>query len=415
MQRKFTLLILISSLVFQTTFAQIRYKDEMFSITKHADIEYGSNYDNKNQLTHLLMDVYEPKDDTLSARPVIVFVHGGSFVGGDREDQAINKTAEYFARKGYVTANIEYRLEQTTFIHPILDFADTYQWHRAIARATQDLKAAIRYFKKDVAANGNAYKVDTSTIFLYGSSAGAITALHTIYLDDTVEMNSLFKIVYNELGGLDGNSGNSGYSSTAGVKAIVSCSGAIGDLKYIDNNKNIQYLGFHNNPDFTVPYGQGCFVTVACWLGEFYGDSKVIDRVNKIGAYGEFYTVNEAGHPVDQAKDTASHRMILERTTDFLYRIMTPTVPTWVQNNTIKNIELFPNPSDGNLSIIIPKTMQFKNAVLEISSVDGALVYSEDIQHKEQVQLHLSLPNGLYLVAMKDGEQQYLSKINILK
>ena len=95
--------------------------------------------------------MYEPKDDTAAKRPIIFFVHGGSFVGGDRNDQAINKTAEYFSKKkkkGYVTANIEYRLEQTEFIDPIVDFTDVYKWHRYNARATQDLKAAIRYFKR---------------------------------------------------------------------------------------------------------------------------------------------------------------------------------------------------------------------------------------------------------------------------
>ena len=413
MKKIFTLFLF--SNIICTLFAQIRYKDDVFSITRHADIEYGSNYDNKNQLTHLLLDVYEPEGDTAKLRPLIVFIHGGSFKGGDREDQSINKSAEFFARKGYVTANIEYRLQQTTFIDPIIDFADTYQWYRAIVRATQDLKAAIRYFKKDAAINGNIYKIDTSTIFIYGSSAGAITALHSVYLRDTIDMSSLFKITYNELGCLEGNSGNPGYSSTNGIKAIVSCSGALEDLRYMNGKKDIQYLGFHNNPDFTVPYGEGCFVTVACWLGTYYGDSKIIDRVKKIGAYGEFYPVNEAGHPVDQTKDTASRRMILEKTTDFLYRITSPSIPTFVRNNIAKNIELFPNPTDGNLNITMPKILQNKESILEIYSIDGTLVYSEKIKNKEIVQLNLTIADGMYFLSLKNDTENYLSKITILK
>lgn len=126
MRRFFTLLFFCISL---SAFSQIRYKDEMFSISKHTDVMYGRNYDNKNQLTDLLMDVYEPQSDTAALRPIIFFVHGGSFVGGDRQDQSIDEIAEFFAKKGYVTANIEYRVQQTTLISPFVDFADMYNWY----------------------------------------------------------------------------------------------------------------------------------------------------------------------------------------------------------------------------------------------------------------------------------------------
>jgi hypothetical protein len=62
MQRIFTLFIF--SILTSTLFSQTRYKDEVFSIIKHADIPYGSNFDSKNQLTTLLMDIYEPQNDT---------------------------------------------------------------------------------------------------------------------------------------------------------------------------------------------------------------------------------------------------------------------------------------------------------------------------------------------------------------
>lgn len=413
MQRIYTLFLFV--IFYVAVFSQTRYKDDMFSIIKHGDIQYGSNFDSKNHLTNLLMDVYEPQLDTAHKRPLIFFIHGGSFVGGDRQDQAINKTAEFFAKKGYVTANIEYRLEQTTFIDPIVDFADTYNWHRAIARATQDLKAAIRFFKKDVATNNNLYGVDTTSIFVYGSSAGAITALHAIYLDDTLEMNSIFKIAYRETGGLDGNSGNAGYSSTSGVKAVVSCSGAIFDLNCMNNNKNIDFLGFHNNPDFTVPFDIGCFVTVACWLGNYYGGNKIFPKAKNIGAYAEFYPINQAGHPADQVSDTASHRMILQKTTDFLYRLVNTSITTSVQNNIAKNVDVFPNPSSGDFTINIPASLQQKNIQLQIFNTEGTEVYSAQIRNRDNVQLQLNLPNGIYVLSMNTTDENYLSKITIVK
>ena len=414
MQRVFTLFFILFCSIY--SFAQIRYKDELFTIKKNADIQYGSNYDNKNQLTNLLMDVYEPLVDTATVRPLIIFVHGGSFVGGDRTDQQINRTAEFFAKKGYVTANIEYRVEQTILIDPIINFADSYNWHRAIARATQDLKAAIRYFKKDVVINGNRYKVDTSKIFLYGSSAGAITALHTIYLDDTLEMTGVTKASYSNVGGLDGNSGNDGYSSKSGVKAIVSCSGALESLNCMNNNSDIDLLLFHNNPDLTVPFNIGCFVTVACWLGQYYGSNQLYPKANALGAYTEYYPFNYYGHPVDQANDTTAHRIILQKTTDFLYRIAQPEIPTLIRNNTnILSLDIYPNPTDGNFTISIPNTLQQQEVEINIMDITGKIVYTEKSSNKAIVPINTTLPKGMYAVSIIANNQQSIGKISVVK
>jgi hypothetical protein len=410
MRKYFTLSLLLS--LFLSAFSQVRYVDSLFRELKHTDINYGSNYDNKNQLTQLLMDVYEPEGDTVSLRPIIFFVHGGSFIGGSRTDQSINKTAEFFCRKGYVSANIEYRVEQTTLITPYLDFGDWGNFYRAIVRVTHDLKAAIRYIKKDAALNGNPYKVDTTKIFIYGSSAGAIGGLTAVFLDDTAEMSDRFKIVYRELGGLDGNSGNPGYD-IKGIKAIVSCSGAMDNINYLNNNTDISYLGFHNNPDLVVPFDIGCFTTVFCHLGYFYGDNRLFPKAKSLGMNTAFYPINKLGHPVDEYDDTATHRFILETTRDFLYRIVSGSVVTVVSNRNVKNIELFPNPSNGDFILNVPDEVNTKESIIEISSTDGRVVYTEPVTHKGQVHLQVKLPDGLYFLSIKTEGETYLSKINI--
>jgi len=56
----------------------------------------------------LLLDFYEPLGDKLEERPLVIIAHGGSFLTGDR-----SQTVEFcvdFAKRGYVCANIEYRL-----------------------------------------------------------------------------------------------------------------------------------------------------------------------------------------------------------------------------------------------------------------------------------------------------------------
>lgn len=394
-------------------FSQVRYLDSVFNFVEHADVNYGSNYDSKNNLQQLLMDVYEPEGDTASIRPIIFFIHGGSFVGGSRGDQSINKTAEYFAQKGYVTANLEYRVEQTQILTPYLDFADAGNFHKAIARVTQDIKAAIRYFKKDAATNGNIYRVDTTTMFLYGSSAGAISSLFTAYLDDTVEMSQRFKVAYKALGGLEGNSGNPGYS-IKGIKAVVSCSGAIDDVNYINNNTDIDYLGFHNNPDFVVPYDIGCFTTVFCHLGYFYGDNRVGMKTRSLNMRSEFHTIPKAGHPVDAADDTVTHTFILETMTRFLYPIVNRSVATAVHTRNMGEVRLFPNPSDGNFHLQLPADFQLPEAVVDISGLDGRILFSTRLNGYE-TDLHLDLPAGIYVLSVHNAGQSAISKITVLK
>ena len=194
------------------------------------------------------------------------------------------------------------------------------------------------------------YKVDTTKIFIYGSSAGAIGGLTTVFLDDTVEMSPRFKAAYSALGGLDGNSGNPGYD-VKGIKAMVSCSGAVDNVNYLKTTPISVILDFITIPDFVVPYDIGCFTTVFCHLGYFYGDKRVAMKASSLHMKNtEFHTINKAGHPADEYDDTVTHKFILETTTQFLYKILNPDL-VFVNNKNVKNISLYPNPSGGNFTI----------------------------------------------------------------
>ncbi len=394
-------------------FSQVRYLDSVFNFIKHSNIVYGSNYDNLNQPTTLLMDVYEPENDTITLRPIIFFVHGGSFVGGSRSDQAINKTAQFFCKKGYVTVNIEYRVEQTQIITPFLNFAEPLSFYKAIARVTQDIKASIRYLKRDAQLNANQYRVDTTRMFLYGSSAGAIGGLTAVFLNDTLEMSKGFKTAYSELGGLDGDSGNPGYD-IAGIRAVVSCSGATDSFNYLSNNRDIGLLAFHNVPDFVVPYDVGCFETVFCHLGYFYGSNSLTQKARLLGMNYEYYPINKVGHPVDAESDSATRVFILQKTTDFLYKILNASSPTLVRSNEIKSIKCYPNPSNGSITIRIPEELQFCRTTIQFSDVLGKVAYTATVTGKEQLLLQQeSLTDGVYLLTISSGEKQYVSKIII--
>src|SRR5688572_20689184 len=89
----------------------LRYRDLTFSgVTVTRDIQYGSAVNQSGATQALRLDLYRPTGDTLTRRPAIVFVHGGGFTGGDKASGVAPDMANHFARLGYVTVSINYRL-----------------------------------------------------------------------------------------------------------------------------------------------------------------------------------------------------------------------------------------------------------------------------------------------------------------
>lgn len=414
---KNVLFVLIMLMMCATLEAQCggRYLDDIFpNLITHKDIVYGSNTDNKGALTSLLLDVYEPENDTLSLRPLMIFVHGGSFVGGSRADQDIDKAAQYFTKKGYVTANIEYRVEQTNFLTPFINFADKNNFYKAIIRVAHDVNASIRYFKKHVAEEGNTFRIDTNQIILYGSSAGAIACLHSTYIDNIEEASPDFKKNFLDLGGLEGNSGNNHYSSRNTIKAIVSCSGALDNLNYLNNNKNIPYIGFHHTIDLSVPYDIGCFVTVACHLNSFYGGKQIAQRLKNISTTHEFYSFNKIGHPADAVANTEDRAFLLQKATEFLHKnIVCTDKPTPIKQNTFYSFNVFPNPSSKYFSIEYEKELLQKNITIQVLNTIGEIVLEKQTIAQPNETYNIDLENGMYVVKIvnKENNDIYLSKL----
>jgi para-nitrobenzyl esterase len=204
--------------------APLRYRDEVFTgVTKTSDVTYGSAVNQSGQNVTLLLDVYEPTGDTVDARPAIVWVHGGSFAFGNKSSPEIVDEANTFARKGYVTVSIDYRLNNpgcTTVTAACIT---------AIVDAKHDAQAAVRYLRANAATLG----IDPGRIAIGGSSAGAITALNVGYGPEDV-----------------GISGNPGFDSTVG--AAVSLSGAA--LTTVPNPGEAAGLLFHGTADGLVQY-----------------------------------------------------------------------------------------------------------------------------------------------------------------
>jgi acetyl esterase/lipase len=114
------------------------------NVKAELDITYG-----KTPEQELKLDIYRPKSggDKL---PACVLVHGGGWTGGNKEK--FRPLAIALAEKGYVVANIEYRLAPAA----------------KYPAAVQDCSLAVRF----VHANAKRFGLDPHRIGAWGGSAG---------------------------------------------------------------------------------------------------------------------------------------------------------------------------------------------------------------------------------------------------
>ena len=274
------LFILISFyLISGFTHTQTRYIDEVF---EDIDIEQNVVYGNAPDLPFIFliesntfdidldMDMYFPSNDSVLYRPAIVVTHGGAFFSGDNDLDDVTALSISAAKRGYVVANINYRLG--------LNILDGSSGERAVFRAMQDGSAAIRYLKEF----HHEYAIDPEKIFMWGTSAGAFISLHLAYTDNDDRPNSTYGgFGIPDLGCLDCE-GNT-YVHSSRPNAIISCWGAIGDLGWIDDDDFVPSLMFHGTADPIVPFGVGFPFSLLITLPIVYGSNTISDRLDEYG------------------------------------------------------------------------------------------------------------------------------------
>lgn len=146
----------------------LRYENIAYSVRPNPDGQLITSdlrivADQASPQLTLRMEVTVPPDaSAASPRPVLIWVHGGGLIGGNKE--TLRPYAIAWARAGYVTANIDYRLTPALAGTPGLHTA-------ALLRAAEDLTSAIRFLRTNAAQ----YAVDTARIATIGySSAGEV-------------------------------------------------------------------------------------------------------------------------------------------------------------------------------------------------------------------------------------------------
>jgi hypothetical protein len=353
------------------------------------------------------MDIYQPQGDTMQQRPLIIWAHGGSFLSGTKNDLDVQSLCEHFAKRGYVCASINYRLG--------ISFPYNQQnTTAAVFRSVQDMKAAIRFFRKD-AATTDQYHIDPSIIFAGGSSAGSFAALHLAYLNEYSELPST--IDTSLLGDLEGNSGNQGYSSE--VNAIVDLCGALGDKTWMKVT-DVPLVSMHGTADAVVPYGTAVINLLQIFpIMLVDGSYSICQYANTIGVENAFYTFYGADH-VPYYSNAAYMDTTVRFVSNFLFTQLgcTPSDPeplpnTFTSSTSVDEIgnevSVYPNPSSGRL--IIKSNSRTTPDFISVKDLYGRTVLEKNISGNTLTIEDSELGKGIYFISIYSGKDRIVRSV----
>ncbi len=201
-----------------------RYQSVLFDkLEVTEDVVFRTALNRKGNAEELKLDIYRPAGDTETQRPALLWIHGGGFQpGNDKRQKYIVAMATEFARRGYVCMAPDYRVRE----NPKTDFQGTLQ------DAVEDCRAALQWMR----AESRTYGLDPKRIAVGGGSAGGMTAVSLVLLENNQAVRS----------------------GRAGVFALINLWGspAEGTMLGTVNRNFPPTLIVHGTADTTVPFSQ---------------------------------------------------------------------------------------------------------------------------------------------------------------
>lgn len=224
----------------------------------------------------LYLDVYNPAKGSTTKlngveKPTIVFMFGGGFIRGSRDDESYDSWFKMLTDNGYRVISIDYRLGLKG--SDKVGIAQVNILDKAIHMAVEDLFSATNF----IIDNAEQLGVDSSNIVVSGSSAGAITVMQAEYeIANRTSWSAVLPQGFNYAG-------------------VMSFSGAIlsrkGRIKY--GSTPCPTLMLHGTADKLVPYNQIVFFNLG-----FYGGGKLVDRLKKYGCSYNMFHFIDYGHEI---------------------------------------------------------------------------------------------------------------------
>lgn len=260
------------------------------------DIPYREAPGLSGRLQKLSLDVFLPNETPGKyLRPLIIFVHGGGFIGGRKD--GMHGLCKDFSKMGYVTASIDYRLLDSLFINDEL-------YIRGVMLAAEDVLYSMKFFQNH-AEGVNDFLIDTNQIYLAGVSAGAILVQHINFIDSIQQVIShdidKIKSRHHLLGELK-------------PKACVAYSGALLSTAIIDEDDG-PIISFHEIEDPVVPCERSKGRN-PLFNQNISGSCAIHQKLSQFDSFRhEFYTFSNGKH-LDYLKEEKP--VVLKKTATFL-------------------------------------------------------------------------------------------------
>ncbi|WP_410769390.1 alpha/beta hydrolase fold domain-containing protein [Fontibacillus sp. BL9] len=315
---------------------EVRYLSPVFDVSTKSGIVYANKKNESENEEPLELDLYEPAGDNNNLRPVFIFIHGGGYKEGSKEDAA--DISMKLAKRGYVVLSMNYRLKTDPFDNFALTLSDAYE----------DISDVIGWIHDNAAA----YGLDSEKIVIGGDSAGGYLAMN--FANEYLRSDpSLVKPVF----------------------AIVDIYGGLLENSVHENLPPV--LIIHGTTDAMIPYRQSLDLN---------------DTLEQHGIYHNLFTMDGAGH------DYKNERFIddvVETITHFLWNVINSPKTEGLPENAglsaasgdLVELKLpndyIPSSGEGELHLIAP--------------VDWSLVDSEESQNI-YLQVPAGLEPGNYTI-----------------
>ncbi|HEX8332333.1 MAG TPA: alpha/beta hydrolase [Segetibacter sp.] len=213
-------------------------KGEVITQQDYMNVSYGANAAQK-------MDVYLPAGRTTGKTKALVFIHGGSWSGGDKADFNPSIAAIRAQLPLYAIFNINYRLANSANRFPA---------------QINDVQAALDFITK----KSDEYKISGENFVLVGASAGAHLALLQAYKNNS---NGNIKAVVDLFGPTDMTALYTNHPfPSASQQTMLNLFGTTpaanaslyqqaSPISFV-TSKSVPTLIFHGHMDYVVPVSQ---------------------------------------------------------------------------------------------------------------------------------------------------------------
>lgn len=255
--------------------------EELLNPNSVESMDYRNiEYKNTNGV-QLTLDIYGPKKELKGGSPVILYVHGGSWVYGDKEiPKIISPILDAFREEGYTIISTSYQLMrgEEIFNKQISDVKDTIRW---------------------IHKNKDKYGLDEKNIGVIGVSSGAHLALMACYTDNSMfiddeqlrDYSSSVKYIVDFFGPTDLRTlelQQAGWDLKQVIDSVHENKERIlekySPINYVNENEPSTLI-IHSKKDGIVPYDNS---------------TKLHDKLNSKGNDVELLTLEGASHDFSQ-------------------------------------------------------------------------------------------------------------------